>query len=64
MVVGHKRQSDRILDPMEVNVNGEPIKRAQKVEYFGITVDNNLTWNEKFKNFESKIKMFSRPCGN
>ena len=48
MVVGHKRQSDRILDPMEVNVNGEPIKRAQKVEYLGITVDNNLTWNEKF----------------
>ena len=48
MVVGHKRQSDHILDPMEVNVNGEPTKRAQKVEYLGITVDNNLMWNEKF----------------
>ena len=28
IVIGHKRQTNRILYPLEVNVNGEPIKRA------------------------------------
>ena len=37
MVIGHKRQTNRIFGPLEVNVNGEPIKRAQKVKYLGIT---------------------------
>ena len=45
MVVGHKRQTNHILGPLEVNVNGEPIKRAQKVKHLGITVDENLTWS-------------------
>ena len=49
MVVGHKRQTTHILGPLEVSVNGEPIKRAQKVKYLGITVDENLTWNEQYK---------------
>ena len=26
MVIGHKRQTNRILGQLEVNVNGEPIK--------------------------------------
>ena len=56
MVIGHKRQTNRILGPLEVNVNGEPIKRAQKVMYLGITVDENLTWNEQYKNLKGKIK--------
>ena len=43
MVVGHKRQTNRILDPLEVNINGEPIKRAQKIKCLGIRVDQNLT---------------------
>ena len=56
MVVGYKRQINHILDPLEVNINGKPIKRAQKVKYLGITVDENLAWNEKYKNLTSKIK--------
>ena len=43
MVIGHKRQTNHIFGPLEVNVNGEPIKRALKVKYLGITVDENLT---------------------
>ena len=56
MVAGHKRQSNCILDPLEVNINREPIKRAQMVKYLGITVDEKLTWNEQYKNLKSKIK--------
>ena len=32
MVVGHKRLTNHIPGPLEVNVNGEPIKRAQQVK--------------------------------
>ena len=56
MVVGHKRQTARILGPIEVNLNGGPIKRVQKVKYLGITVDENLTWNEQYKKLKGKIK--------
>ena len=56
MVIGDKRQTNRIFGPLEVNVNGEPIKRAKKVKYPGITVDENLTWNEQYKNLKGKIK--------
>ena len=56
MVIGHKRQPNRILGPLELNINGKPIKRAQKVKYLGITVDENLTWNEQYKNLQGKIK--------
>ena len=56
MVVGHKRQTNHIPGPLEVNVNGEPIKRAQKVKYLGVMVDENLTWNEQYKNIKGKIK--------
>lgn len=38
-VVGNKRQTNRILDPLEININGGPIKWIQKVKYFGITLD-------------------------
>ena len=56
MVVGHKRQTNHIPGPLEVNVNGEPIKRAQKVKYVGVMVDENLTWNEEYKNIKGEIK--------
>ena len=59
MVVGHKRQTNHIPGPLEVNVNGEPIKRAQHVEYLRIMVDENLTWKEQDKSLEGKIKKCS-----
>ena len=33
MVVGHKRQTNCIQGPLEVNINGGPIKRVKKVKY-------------------------------
>ena len=44
MVVG---QTNRIYGPLEVNINGGPVKRVKKVKYLGVTVDENLTWNEQ-----------------
>ena len=49
-------KTEFILGPLEVNVNWEPIKRAQKVKYLGITVVENLTWNEQYKNLKGTIK--------
>ena len=49
MVVGHKQQINHIPGPLEVNVNGEPIKRAQQIKYLGIMVDENLIWKEQYK---------------
>ena len=57
MVVGHKRQTNRIHGPLEVDINGGPIKRVKKVKYLGVTVDENLTWNEQNKNLKVKLKM-------
>ena len=59
MVVGHRRQTNHIPGPLEVNVNGEPIKRAQQIKHLGIMVDENLTWNEQYKSHKGKIKKCS-----
>ena len=56
MVVGHKRQTNCIHGPLEVNVNGGQIKQVKKVKYLGVTVEENLTWNEQYKNLKGKIK--------
>ena len=56
MVVGHKRQKNRIHGPLEANINGGPIKRVKKVKYLEVIVDENLTWNEQYKNLKGKIK--------
>ena len=56
MVIGHNRQTNHITGPLAVNVNGEPIKRAQQVKCLGIMVDENRTWNEQYKSLKGKIK--------
>ena len=61
MVVSHKRQDNYILCLLEVNLNRELIKRAQKVKYLGNTVDENLTWNEQYKSLKVKSAMLSSP---
>ena len=56
MVVGHKRQTNSISEPIEIKINEEPIKRVQTVKYLGTMVDENLTWNEQYKKLKGKIK--------
>ena len=57
MVVGHKRQTNSIFEPIEIKINEEPIKRVQKVKYLGTMVDENLTWNEQYKRLKGKMKI-------
>ena len=57
MVVGHKRQTNSISEPIEIKINEEPIKRVQKVKYLGTMVDENLTWNEQYKRLKGKMKI-------
>ena len=57
MVVGHKRQTNSIAEPIDIKINEEPIKRVQKVKYLGTMVDENLTWNEQYKKLKNKIKI-------
>ena len=56
IVAGHKRQTNRIHGPSEVNINGGPIKWVKIVKYLGNTVDENLTWNEHYRNLKGEIK--------
>ena len=59
MVVGHLRQTketNHILKPREINIHGEPINLVKKFKYLGVTVDENLTWNEHYKKLKRKIK--------
>ena len=37
-------------------MGGGPIKRVKKVKYLGVTVEENLTWNEQCKNLKGRIK--------
>ena len=55
MVVGHKRQTNNISEPIEIKINEEPIRRVQKVKYLGTMVDENLTWYEQYKRLKGKI---------
>ena len=46
LIVGDKGQLNGIHEPVQLNVDGEPIKRVQKVKYLGIRADENLSWNK------------------
>ena len=56
LVVGNKQQTNHIIRPTEIGIYGESIKRVKKVKYVGITVDENLTWNEHYPQLNCKIK--------
>ena len=56
MVVGYKRQSNHILRPIEISINGKSIKRVKKFKYLGVTVVENLTWNERYKKLKGRLK--------
>ena len=50
MVVGHKRQTNSISEPIEIKINEEPIKRVQTVKYLGTMVDEALHGMSNIRN--------------
>ena len=59
-VVDHKLQTNNIITPIVTSINGESIKGVIKVKYLGITMDENLTWNEHYKKLKCKIEAILR----
>ena len=55
MIIGHKRQLNRIQNPVHLDIGGEEIKRTHKVKYLGVTLDENLSWTAQYKKVKSKI---------
>ena len=43
-------------EQVHVNINKEPMKRVKKVKYLGVTVDDNLTRSEQYKNLKGEVK--------
>ena len=56
LIVGHKRQLNAIEKPVQLVIDEDSVRRVQKVKYLGIEVDENLTWNERYKCLKNKIK--------
>ena len=56
MIIGHKRQLNRIKYPIYLDIGGEEIKRVHDVKYLGVSVGESLSWTVKYKKLKSKIK--------
>ena len=38
-----------------LSVNGQKVKKADKVKFLGVIIDENLTWNDQIKHLENKL---------
>ena len=64
MVVGHKRQTKRIHGPLEVNINGGPIKRVKKLNTLELQWTKTLHGMSNIRTSKVKLKVPFRSCGN
>ena len=64
MVAGHKRQTNRINGPLEVNINGGPIKRVKKLNTLELQRTKTLCGMINIRSSKLKSKMLFRPCRN
>ena len=56
MIIGHKRQLNRIQNPIHLDIGGEELKRVHEVKYLGVSVDESLSWTTQYKKLKSKLK--------
>ena len=56
MIIGHKRQLNRIQNPIRLDIGGEELKRVHEVKYLGVSVDESLSWTVQYKKLKSKLK--------
>ena len=38
-----------------IAVNSQKIKQVDKVKFFGVIIDGNLTWDDQIKHLENKL---------
>ena len=55
MIIGHPLCTSKPELPETLELNGSEIKRVGKTIYLGIIIDENLNWDEQFKQIRSKI---------
>ena len=56
MIIGYPLSTRKPDLPETLELNGSEIKRVEKTKYLGIIIDENLDWDEQFKQIRSKIK--------
>ena len=54
LIVGYKRQLNGIKEPVQSMIDEDSLRRVQRVKYFELEVDENLTWNEQCKCLKNK----------
>ena len=47
LIIGHKRHLNDIAECVQLMIDEDSVRRAQKVKYLELEVDKNLTWNEQ-----------------
>jgi hypothetical protein len=55
MVIGHSRKVNALNISSTLTLNGSDIKRVTKTKSLGVTVDENLKWDEQYKIVKGKI---------
>ena len=48
LIIGHKMHLNDIAECVQLMIDEDSVRRAQKVKYLGLEVDENLTWNEQY----------------
>ena len=56
MFIGTTQNITKINNLIAVRVDGKLIKRAKKVKYLGLMIDENMKWDEHFAYISSKIR--------
>ena len=56
MFIGTTQSIAKINSLIAVRVDGKLIKRAKKVKYLGLVIDENMKWDEHVPYISSKIR--------
>ena len=57
--IRHSRQHNNLDELDEIEVNQEKIGRVIKTKYLSLNIDENLSWNDQYKNVKVKLKVAS-----
>ena len=57
LVLGSRQRLCRISDEnINVHINGTKLTRVKKCKHLGVTIDENLSWNNHVQHIEKKVK--------
>ena len=56
MFIGNSKQLGKISEIGDLKVGEDEIKRVRKTKYLGLTIDENLSWNQQYKIVKGKLK--------